>query len=117
MERPLRAGGRGLQRHETVHGAPEDVEKQPATEFRVLQDNADKFQHNKDLTERRVKAVEDAGAFRAPTNAARSFNPQYGDVQRLGAVDSMTIRSTEGRKTLLKLALPAHRAAATRRAG
>ena len=35
--------------HETVHGAPEDVEKQPATEFRVLQDNADKFQHNKDL--------------------------------------------------------------------
>ena len=93
--------------HETVHGAPEDVEKQPATEFRVLQDNADKFQHNKDLTERRVKAVEDAGAFRAPTNAARSFNPQYGDVQQLGAVDSMTVRSTEGRETLLKLALPA----------
>ena len=93
--------------HETVHGAPEDVEKQPATEFTVLQDNADKFQHNKDLTERRVKAVEDAGAFRAPTNAARSFNPQYGDVQRLGAVDSMTVRSTEGRETLLKLALPA----------
>ena len=57
--------------HETVHGAPEDVEKQPATEFRVLQDNADKFQHNKDLTNRRIKAVEDAGAFRAPTNAAR----------------------------------------------
>ena len=93
--------------HETVHGAPEDVEKQPATEFRVLQDNADKFQHNKDLTDRRVKAVEDAGAFRAPTNAARSFNPQYGDVQQLGAVDSMTVRSTEGRETLLKLALPA----------
>ena len=93
--------------HETVHGAPEDVERQPATEFRVLQDNADKFQHNKDLTDRRVKVVEDVGAFRAPTNAARSFNPQYGDVQRLGAVDSMTVRSTEGRETLLKLALPA----------
>ena len=98
--------------YETVHGAPEDVEKQPATEFRVLQDNADKFQHNKDLTNRRVKAVEDAGAFRAPTNAARSFN----DVQQLRAVDSMTVRSTEGRETLLKLALPAPRAAATRRA-
>ena len=40
--------------HETVHGAPEHVEKQPATEFRVLQDNADKFQHNKDLTDRRA---------------------------------------------------------------
>ncbi|CAJ1385038.1 unnamed protein product [Effrenium voratum] len=35
-----------------------DVEKQPATEFRLLQDNADKFQHNKDLTDRRIKAVE-----------------------------------------------------------
>ena len=44
--------------HETVYGAPEDVEKQPATKFR-LQDNADKFQHNKDLTDRRMKAVED----------------------------------------------------------
>ena len=40
-------------------------------------------------TNRRIKAVEDAGAFRAPTNAARSFNPQYGDVQQL------TVRSTE----------------------
>ena len=28
-------------------------------------------------------------------------------MQRLGAVDSMTVRSTEGRETLLKLALPA----------
>ena len=43
-----------------------------------------------------MKAVEDAGAFRAPTNAARSFNPQYGDVQQLGAVDSMTVRPQHG---------------------
>ena len=98
------AGAYNARPHETVHSAPEDVEKQPATEFRALQDNADKFQHNKDLTDRRVQ---DVGAFRAPTNAARSFNPQYGDVQQLGAVDSMTVRSTEGRETLLKLALPA----------
>ena len=70
--RVARRGGRwsdrfkpavGLQRalHETVYDAPEDVEKQPATEFRLLQDNADKFQHNKDLTDRRIKAVEDVG--------------------------------------------------------
>ena len=70
------AGAYNARPHETAHGAPQDVEKQLATEFRVLQDNADKFQHNKDLTDRRVKAVQDAGAFRAPTNAARSFNPQ-----------------------------------------
>ena len=52
------AGAYNARPHETAHGAPEDVEKQPATEFKVLQDNADKFQHNKDLTDRRVKAVE-----------------------------------------------------------
>ena len=32
--------------HEAVHAAPEDVEKQPATTFRVYQDNAQKFKHN-----------------------------------------------------------------------
>ena len=50
------AGAYNARPHETVHGAPEDVERQPATEFRVLQDNADKFQHNKDLTDRLAQA-------------------------------------------------------------
>ena len=36
------AGTYNARPHETAHGAPKDVEKQPATEFRVLQDNADK---------------------------------------------------------------------------
>ena len=31
------AGAYNARPHETVHGAPEDAEKQPATEFRVLQ--------------------------------------------------------------------------------
>ena len=94
------AGAYNARPHEKVYGAPEDVEKQPATEFRLLQDNADKFQHNKDLTDRRVKAVEDAGAFRAPTNAARSTATR-------SSWAPLTVRSTEGRETLLKPALPA----------
>ena len=36
------------------------------------------------------------GAFRAPTNAARKLQPS---VRRRAAVDSMTVRSTEGRET------------------
>ena len=55
--------------HQAVHAAPEDVEKQDATQFRVLQDNAAKFAHNKRLTESRQRRLEEAGAFRAPTNA------------------------------------------------
>ena len=96
------AGAYNARPHETVHGAPEDVEKQPATEFRVLQDNADKFQHNKDLTDRRVKAVEDAGAFRADERG-EELQPSVRRRAAAGAVDSVTVRSTEGRKTLLKL--------------
>ena len=69
--RVARKGGQWSDHFEWAAGtynarSHETVQKQPATEFRVLQDNANKFQHNKDLTDRRVKAVEDAGAFRAP---------------------------------------------------
>ena len=31
--------------HETVHAAPDNVETQSAIQFRVLPDNAQKFQH------------------------------------------------------------------------
>ena len=72
--------------HEAVHAAPEDVEKQPATTFRVYQDNAQKFKHNDALTRSRQRRLQEAGAFRAPTNAARSFQPQYGAAKDLGSL-------------------------------
>ena len=68
--------------HEAVHAAPEDVETQPATQFRVLQDNADKFLHNKKLTESRQRRLQE-GAFRAPLDARRSFEPRYGAAKEL----------------------------------
>ena len=61
--------------HQAVTVAPEDVETKPAATFRVLRDNAEKFEHNKNLTEGRKRRLEEAGAFRAATNAARSFQP------------------------------------------
>ena len=54
--------------HAAVTVAPEDVETMPAASFRVYQDNAAKFQRNKELTESRKRRLEEAGAFRAPTN-------------------------------------------------
>ena len=68
--------------HEAVTVAPEDVETKPAATFRVYQDNAEKFQHNKRLTEGRQRRLQEAGAFRAPTNAARSFRPSTGPCER-----------------------------------
>ena len=100
------AGAYNARPHETVHGAPEDVEKQPATEFRVLQDNADKFQHNKDLTDRRVKAVEagadERGEELQPSVRRRAAAGGRGRPQHGGARDPAEAR---------------RRAAATRRAG
>ena len=95
--------------HQAVTVAPEDVETKPAATFRVLRDNAEKFEHNKNLTEGRQRRLEEAGAFRAPTNAARSFQPQYGAVRELAGYDSMTVRATDGSETLLKHALPVPR--------
>ena len=95
--------------HQAVTVASEDVETKPAATFRVLRDNAEKFEHNKNLTEGRQRRLEEAGAFRAPTNTARSFQPQYGSVREVAGYDSMTVRATDGSETLLKQALPVPR--------
>jgi len=98
--------------HQAVTVAPEDVETMPAATFRVYQDNAEKFQHNKRLTQGRQRRLEEAGAFRAPTNAQRSFQPQYGAARELAGYDSMTVRAVDGSETLLKHALPVPRGSA-----
>ena len=98
--------------HEAVTVAPEDVETKPAATFRVYQDNARKFKHNDELTRSRQRRLEEAGAFRAPTNAARSFQPQYGAVREVSSYDSMMVRATDGSETLLKQALPVPRGSA-----
>ena len=98
--------------HQAVTVAPEDVETMPTATFRVYQDNATKFQHNKKLTEGRKRRLEEAGAFRAPTNARRSFKPQYGPAREIASIDSMVVRATDGTETLLKHALPVPRGSA-----
>ena len=98
--------------HQAVTVAPEDVETMPTATFRVYQDNATKFQHNKKLTEGRKRRLEEAGAFRAPTNARRSFEPQYGPAREIASIDSMVVRATDGAETLLKHALPVPRGSA-----
>ena len=60
----------------------------------------------------RQRRLQEAGAFRAPTNAARSFQPQYGPARDLASFDSMVVRGTDGSETLLKHALPVPRGSA-----
>ena len=71
--------------HSTTYVAPSKVEETPSADFRILQDNARKFMYNRNAQQRKKTALQEAGAFRAPTTNTRSFEPQYGDVQVLGS--------------------------------
>ena len=93
-----------------VHGAPATANEENAQLFFILQDNAAKFMHNKNLSTRRQDAIKEAGAFRAPIQGeSRSFRPAYSDiVQTLGKISKGAgyVTNTTGKKTLLKHALP-----------
>ena len=99
--------------HDAVYGAPEDVEKGGVQEFMVLKDNAQKFMHNKKLTQRRVKDLNEAKGFRSPIpTGGRSFNPQYSS--NVYALQKITpgaqfVQNTTGRDFLLKEVQPAPR--------
>ncbi len=71
--------------HAAVYGPPEKVEENGVQDFKVLQSNAQKFLFNRNAQQRKKNALSEAGAFRAPTKNRRSFEPQYGNVQMLGA--------------------------------
>ena len=95
--------------HEAVYGPPEDVDKGGVQEFLVLRRNARAFAHNRRLTERRVKALEDEGAFRAPVaTGGRSFNPQFGEVRTLQRIEEgkRFVTDSRGRRALLKEVQP-----------
>jgi len=74
-----------------------------------MQDNASKYVHNRSLTQRRMGELKEAGAFRAPTGAERSFQPQYSNIRRIkaGGVGSQYVTDVSGRQVLLKQAQPA----------
>ncbi len=89
--------------HSAVFGPPREVERGDGVqEFLVLKDNAKKFMVNRALSERRMADVRETRAVRAPTNAARSFEPSYGPVQRVRKVESDLVTLTNGRQVLLK---------------
>jgi len=93
-----------------VHGAPNEVGKENIQTFMVLQDNAHKFQHNAAVTQRRVAALESAGAFRAPVeNAGRSFRPKYGAEREYSHTSMGQAVDTNGRSFLLKQVQPVPR--------
>ena len=89
--------------HSTTIVPPEDVELVPEAEFEQYQQNSDAFMANRSQSERRMAEVRETRTIRAPlATQGRSFRPQYGDAQRVRAVDSGYVTLASGRQVLLK---------------
>jgi len=76
-----------------VFGPPDRVAENDIQNFKVLQRNAENFELDGKNAHRMMDAVKEAGAFRAPTGNARSFQPSYGPVHKLENVDSQYVHS------------------------
>ena len=67
--------------HGGIEGAaPEDVEKDPAFQFRLTEDNAQKIMKNEAVHTKRVDRVEEAGAYREPVphqTFTRGYHPRF----------------------------------------
>ncbi len=89
--------------HPAVFGPPENAELVPEQEFYVLKANADKFMANRAQSERRISEVKESKTIRAPVDRrGRSFNPSYGNPQKVRKLESDFVTTTGGEKVLLK---------------
>ena len=82
-----------------IHESPEELLESKEATFMVMQDNARKLEHNKQLTDRRVSKLRSAGAFRRPVGAQhfkRGFRATYGDVEEPTAIRGSTVEGPGG---------------------
>ena len=93
-----------------VHGKPDNAGNDELPQnFLVTQDNAAKFEHNRDLVEQRRLALHVDKAFRpAISDGSRAHKPRYGPVEEFGSVEpgALHVINTKGEKHLLKRVQP-----------
>ena len=92
-----------------VHGSPDTAGEENAQQFYIMQDQANNFMHNRNLTLNRQKALTDAGAYREPIyNGGRSFKPSYGNVHNFKKFGpgGGTVEDSRGNEALLKEVRP-----------
>ena len=98
---PAAVAAYNKQQHSAVHGRPDKVGKNPVQEFMVLQDNADKAQHNNQLLAARKRVLEKTGTLRQPKSDlvktfARGFKAKCGGVQKVEKVVGSTVHIQGG---------------------
>ena len=97
--------------HSAVHDAPGDVRADDKVIFMNLQDNAEKFQHNQQLFEKRMSKVMTDGAFRAPLPGStqkfkRGYQATYGGVTKVKELQGSTVIGENGIAIDIKRVLP-----------
>ena len=107
LEQALKAHNNSL--HGTVHGAPNEVGKNPEIIFMNLVANARKFEHNAAVLDDRKEKLQEAGAFRRPLEGViknpfrRGYDAKYGDAQRVADIQGSTVTGADGKKIDIKL--------------
>ena len=93
----------------TVHGSPNEVSKDENLRFMNLADNAEKFEHNAQILDKRKAALEATGAFRKPLTGVvknkfrRGYEAKYDKVEKLREIKGSTVVATDGSQVDIKL--------------
>ena len=107
LERALKGHNNSI--HSTVHGAPNEVGKNEDIIFLNLVDNAQKFEHNAQLLDKRKAALEAQGAFRKPLPGVtkdrfrRGYEAKYDKVQQVRDIKGSVVTATDGSQVDIKL--------------
>lgn len=110
LERALKGHNNSI--HSTVHGAPNEVGKNEDIIFLNLVDNAQRFEHNAQLLDKRKAALEAQGAFRKPLPGVtkdkfrRGYEAKYDKVQQVRDIKGSTVVATDGSTVDIKLIKP-----------
>ena len=107
LERAIKGHNNSI--HSTVHGAPNEVGKNEDIIFLNLVDNAQKFEHNAQLLDKRKAALEAQGAFRKPLPGVtkdrfrRGYEAKFDKVQQVRDIRGSTVTATDGSTVDIKL--------------
>ena len=107
LEKALKAHNNSF--HSTIHGSPNEVGKDENLIFLNLVDNAEKFEHNAQILDKRKVALEATGAFRKPLAGVvknkfrRGYQAKYDKVEQLREIKGSTVVATDGSTVDIKL--------------
>ena len=92
-----------------VHGPPANADDADAQGFAVMQDNANRFVRNFEVSKAREAKLTELGGFRdAISDGSRQQKPRYGPVQQFESIEpgGMHVVAEDGKKALVKRVQP-----------